>query len=176
MRRVSALLEGLRAERDACGIGFVADAGGVPHDESVLGQIASESLPRLEQAVIARPDGVADDELERRLFRVRKRIVRTGGPYIASLSFRTVVFKALCSGEKLADFYSDLARAELAVPFVVFHQRFSTNTAPSWERAQPFRMLAHNGEINTIEGNVNWMRARPGLADVIDASGSDSAM
>jgi len=259
---VSSVLDGLRAERDACGIGFVADANGVParrlvdlalgalasmrhrgavaadgatsdgaglllplvpalqpvpgcavgmvfgrdprdrerveeacaaegfevagwreplHDPSALGRVARESMPRLDQVVIERPPGLDDSELERRLFRTRKRIVRRGGPYVASLSFRTIVFKALCAGEALADFYVELARDDLEVPFAVFHQRFSTNTAPSWERAQPFRMLAHNGEINTIEGNANWMRAREATLDerdlpALEAGGSDSAL
>ena len=118
-------------------------------------------------------------------FRARRRAERTPGAYIASLSFRTVTYKALCAAEELARFYPDLSDPELAVPFGIFHQRFSTNTAPSWERAQPFRLLCHNGEINAIQGNVNWMRAREGnfgseddelLHPVIDESGSDSAM
>src|SRR2546423_1418863 len=93
----------------------------------------------------------------------------------AALSFRTVTYKALCAADQLAAFYPDLADTTLTVPFGVFHQRFSTNTTPSWERAQPFRLLCHNGEINAIDGNLNWMRAR-GLGDEIDASGSDSSM
>ena len=84
------------------------------------------------------------------------------GAYVASLSFRTVTYKALCAADQLGAFYPDLRDPALAVPFAVFHQRFSTNTTPSWERAQPFRLLCHNGEINAIQGNVNWMRAREG--------------
>src|SRR5262249_44618484 len=106
-----------------------------------------------------------------------------GALYVASLSFRTVTYKALCAATQLASFYPDLTDPELAVPFAIFHQRFSTNTAPSWERAQPFRFLCHNGEINTIEGNVAWMEAREradgldeGLAPALDVSGSDSAI
>ena len=153
----------------------------VPTDESVLGRMALASLPNIEHAVIARPAGLDDAELERRLHRARKHIVRAEGPYVASLSFRTVVYKALCSAEILPHFYLDLANPELAVPFAVFHQRFSTNTAPSWERAQPFRMLAHNGEINTIEGNVNWMLARESTLDerdlpALEAGSSDSGL
>ena len=105
--------------------------------------------------------------------------------YVASLSFRTVTYKALCAADQLAAFYGDLRDPAVEVPFGVFHQRFSTNTAPSWERAQPFRLLCHNGEINAIQGNVNWMHAREGrlgsdddalLAPVVDPRGSDSAM
>src|SRR5207249_7748980 len=92
---------------------------------------------------------------------------------IASLSFRTVTYKALCASDELAHFYPDLRDPALAVPFGIFHQRFSTNTTPSWERAQPFRLLCHNGEINTIQGNVNWMRAR-GLP--VEETSSDSGI
>ncbi len=96
-----------------------------------------------------------------------------------------MTYKALCAADQLAHFYPDLSDPALAVPFGIFHQRFSTNTSPSWERAQPFRLLCHNGEINAIQGNVNWMRAREGnlgsdddelLHPVIDEPGSDSAM
>ena len=94
-----------------------------------------------------------------------------------------MTYKALCAATQLAAFYPDLNDPALAVPFAIFHQRFSTNTAPSWERAQPFRLLCHNGEINTIEGNVAWMEARErakgleaGLAPALDVSGSDSAL
>src|SRR5260370_9643672 len=94
----------------------------------------------------------------------------------------------MCWADKLADFYLDLTDERYQVPLAIFHQRFSTNTLPTWERTQPFRMLCHNGEINTIQGNVNRMRAREGrlgkinlleeelLRPVIDTSGSDSAM
>ena len=82
------------------------------------------------------------------------------GVYVASLSFRTVTYKALCAATQLASFYPDLRDPEWTAALAIFHQRFSTNTEPSWERAQPFRMLCHNGEINTIEGNVAWMEAR----------------
>ena len=112
------------------------------------------------------------------------RIVRAGGPsaypgvYVASLSFRTVTYKALCAAAQLARFYPDLEDPDLAVPFAIFHQRFSTNTEPSWERAQPFRLLCHNGEINTIDGNVTWTEARerargdePALAPALDRAG-----
>ncbi|MEX2329142.1 MAG: glutamate synthase central domain-containing protein, partial [Nitriliruptoraceae bacterium] len=157
----------------------------VPVDPSALGAEARANAPRIEQLVLLPPSGLDDDELERRAYRARRRAERVGGAYIASLSFRTVTYKALCASDELATFYSDLRDPELAVPFGIFHQRFSTNTTPSWERAQPFRLLCHNGEINAIQGNVNWMRAREGrlgsgddalLAPVIDESGSDSAM
>ena len=157
----------------------------VPVQPFGLGERARASAPQIEQLVLRRPLGASLEEAERRAWRARKRAERTEGAYICSLSFRTVTYKALCAADQLAGFYSDLNDPTLAVPFAVFHQRFSTNTSPSWERAQPFRLLCHNGEINTIQGNVNWMRARESnlgtpdddlLAPVIDESGSDSAM
>ncbi len=157
----------------------------VPVDPSALGVEARASAPRIEQLVLLRPPGLDDDELEWHAYRARRRAERVGGAYIASLSFRTVTYKALCASDELAAFYPDLLDPQLAVPFGIFHQRFSTNTTSSWERAQPFRLLCHNGEINAIQGNVNWMRAREGrlgsgddelLAPVIDESGSDSAV
>ena len=122
-------------------------------------------------------------DAERRAYRARRRAERVPGVYVASLSFRTVTYKALCAAAQLARFYPDLEDPDLAVPFAIFHQRFSTNTEPSWERAQPFRLLCHNGEINTIDGNVTWTEARerargdePALAPALDPSGSDSAL
>ena len=81
--------------------------------------------------------------------------------YVCSLSSSTLVYKAMCAGRLLAEFYPDLADPAYVTPFAIFHQRYATNVLPSWERAQPFRTLAHNGEINTVWGNrVAWMRAR----------------
>ena len=157
----------------------------VPTDASALGSDAHESAPRIEQLVLARPAGTDDQEAEWAAYRARRRAERLGGAYVASLSFRLVTYKALCAADQLGHFYPDLADASLTASHGVFHQRFSTNTTPSWERAQPFRMLCHNGEINTIQGNVNWMRAREGnlgsqddelYHPVLDESGSDSAM
>ena len=157
----------------------------VPVETDGWGAEALASMPRMEQLHVARPDRLDEDELERRAYRARRRAEREGGAYVVSLSFRTITYKALCAADHLADFYPDLRDPGLAVSFGIFHQRFSTNTAPSWERAQPFRLLCHNGEINAIQGNANWMRAREGnfgseddelLHPVIDEAGSDSAM
>ncbi|MER3409666.1 MAG: glutamate synthase large subunit [Thermoleophilia bacterium] len=156
----------------------------VPVVPQALGEEARASMPTVVQLGVEAP-GVDGDEAERRAFRARRRAEREISSYIASFSFRTVTYKALCAADQLAAFYPDLGEPELAVSFGIFHQRFSTNTTPSWERAQPFRLLCHNGEINAIQGNVNWMRAREGnlgsedddiLHPVIDESGSDSAM
>jgi glutamate synthase domain-containing protein 2/glutamate synthase domain-containing protein 1/glutamate synthase domain-containing protein 3 len=175
------------AIEEACRAEGIEPAGWrtVPVDTSLLGETAYSSAPRIEQLILLRPSGASLQEAERRAYRARRRAERAPGAYVCSLSFRTVTYKALCAADQLADFYPDLLDPAIEVPFAVFHQRFSTNTTPSWQRAQPFRLLCHNGEINTIQGNVNWMRAREGrlgssddalLAPVVDPAGSDSAM
>jgi glutamate synthase (ferredoxin) len=184
-----------RALEDAClheGLG-VSSWRVVPVDPHALGEHARRHAPRIEQAVLLRSTSVPVDEAERRAFRARKRFARTvaarGIPaYLASVSFRTVTYKALGAAEQLGAFYADLRDEALTAPFAVFHQRYSTNTTPTWTRAQPFRFLCHNGEINTIQGNVTWMNAREGslgtgdlieeelVRPVIEPDGSDSAM
>jgi glutamate synthase domain-containing protein 1 len=160
---------------DACraeGLGVVGWRS-VPTDPRALGDGARTSAPLVDQLVIERPYGVGSDEAERRAYQARRRLAGDRGAYVCSLSFRTVTYKALCAAGQLASFYPDLNDPGFAVPFAIFHQRFSTNTEPSWERAQPFRLLCHNGEINAIDGNVNAMRAR-GL-QALEPGGSDSA-
>ncbi|MCY4086447.1 MAG: glutamate synthase large subunit [Actinomycetia bacterium] len=157
----------------------------VPIDIDALGAEAAESLPRIEQLAFTRGENLYEERAEWAAYRARRRMERERGAYIASMSFNVVTYKALTAADELAHFYLDLGRSDIEVPLGVFHQRFSTNTAPSWERAQPFRTLGHNGEINAIQGNVNWMRAREGnfgSADdelyhpVLDVRGSDSSM
>ena len=164
----------------------------VPVDVSALGSTAAASVPRIAQLVLApvsldnacvASTQALSTDAEQRAFRARRRAELVEGVYVASLSFRTVTYKALCAATQLASFYPDLCDPDWAASFAIFHQRFSTNTEPTWERAQPFRLLCHNGEINTIEGNAAWMEARerarggePGLAPVLDRSGSDSAL
>ena len=105
---------------------------------------------------------------------MRRRIeATTGGTYVVSCSFRTIVHKGLVAADALAAFYLDLADESFESHLAVFHQRFSTNTLPTWERAQPFRMLCHNGEINTIGGNENRMRARSRLGTVEAGLGAE---
>ncbi|TML65449.1 MAG: glutamate synthase large subunit [Actinobacteria bacterium] len=130
-----------------------------PTDDAQLGHQAKEHRPRIVQAVLeTRGSGNGD---ERAAFRLRRRIMATTtGTYVASCSFRTVVYKGLVAADLLARFYLDLADERFEAPFMVFHQRFSTNTTPTWSRSQPFRMLCHNGEINALAGNVNRMRTR----------------
>ena len=149
---------------EACAAEGLVPAGWrpVPVAPAALGGEARACLPTIEQLVLLRPVGLDDDELELRAYRARRRTEAVAGAYVASLSFRTVTYKALCAADHLADFYADLRDPAVAVPFGIFHQRFSTNTGPTWERAQPFRLLCHNGEINAVRGNVNWMRARAG--------------
>ncbi len=138
-----------------------------PIDTSALGDLARRSIPRIVQAVFANRHGVQD---ERRALRFRRRIERaTTGVYVASCSFRTVVYKGLAPADHVPDFYLDLADERFEGAFAIFHQRFSTNTLPTWERAQPFRSLCHNGEINALWGNVNRMRGRAELGT--DAAG-----
>jgi glutamate synthase (ferredoxin) len=152
----------------------------VPVEPDALGAHGRATMPAVAQLLLAPCDA---PDAERRAYRARRRAERSGLLYVASLSFRTVTYKALCAATQLDHFYPDLREPGYAVPFAIFHQRFSTNTEPSWERAQPFRLLCHNGEINTIEGNVAWMEARersaglePDLAPVLDLDGSDSAL
>ncbi|MCB0133974.1 MAG: glutamate synthase subunit alpha, partial [Caldilineaceae bacterium] len=140
----------------------------VPVIESALGQRALYARPWLGQVVVRRTDAAceAGDTFERLLYVARKRIINTARArgvqrlYIASLSSRTIVYKGLVLAEELAHFYPDLSDPEYKTAIAVFHQRYSTNTFPTWERAQPFRLVCHNGEINTLQGNENWMRAR----------------
>ena len=133
-------------------------------DLDALGELARRTKPDLRQFLFTSPDGRGDD---RATLRLRRRIeATTTGTYVASCSFRTINYKALTPSDRLADFYADLGDPLFEVAFAIFHQRFSTNTAPTWERAQPFRMLCHNGEINAIQGNENRMLARSQLGTV----------
>jgi glutamate synthase (ferredoxin) len=135
----------------------------VPIRREVLGEIASASLPVVRQALIASPrEGKwSEAEVEHKLFLARKAFEReVADSYVCSLSARTIVYKALCAGRQLHEFYPDLQSPEFVTPFALFHQRYATNVLPSWHRAQPLRMLAHNGEINTVWGNRAHMESR----------------
>ncbi len=140
-----------------------------PLDPSALGDLARATAPRIVHAVLAGPDGQqpGDIEAERRALRLRRRIdATTTGTYVVSCSFRTMVYKGLSPADALADFYLDLHDDRFAANFAIFHQRFSTNTLSTWERAQPFRTLCHNGEINALWGNERRMRGRAELGTV----------
>lgn len=162
----------------------------VPVNPASLGPIALEQLPNFQQVFISAPEGWRPKDLERRLYIARRRIekqINDDHFYIASLSGLVSVYKGLMMPADLPNFYLDLADMRMESAICVFHQRFSTNTQPRWPLAQPFRYLAHNGEINTIEGNRQWARARaykfssPLLPDLqsaapfVNESGSDSS-
>jgi len=133
----------------------------VPVNPEALGHTALASMPVIRQAVVAPKSELNQNEFESRLHRARKQFERAGlDSYVASLSSGTVVYKALCAGGHLREFYLDLQNPEFESSFILFHQRYATNTHPSWWLAQPFRLIAHNGEINTIDANRTWMKAR----------------
>ncbi len=149
----------------------------VPVDKEAIGKTAQDSQPVIEQAFIAKGKKVNSQlEFERRLYAIRRKIekeVKTTDLYTLSLSSRTIIYKGLLMPDQVERFFPDLKDPAIASSIALVHSRYSTNTFPTWDLAQPFRFLAHNGEINTLRGNVNWMRAR-GI-DVIVPGGSDSA-
>ncbi len=138
----------------------------VPVATEVLGEIALACMPVIRMALMTTADDFAGDpnELERRLYQARKAFERGGDKtYVCSLSTRTLVYKALCTGRTLRDFYLDLQNPQYTTHFAVFHQRYATNVLPTWDRAQPLRMVAHNGEINTVWSNRAHVDARSSL-------------
>ena len=161
----------------------------VPVDPAVLGPLARQSAPHMAQWLLGPAPGqalegeaITGDALEALLFRLRRRIGdrarEAWGPgpgdlYFASLSSRTVVYKGMVRSEVLARFYADLRDGRFAVSFAVYHRRFSTNTLPRWPLAQPMRLLGHNGEINTLLGNLNWARAAEAHLDAVWGEASD---
>jgi glutamate synthase (ferredoxin) len=172
----------------------VAGWRSVPFDPAALGATAAASRPAVAQAIVARPGGTRDRAFERQLVVARRRLetaARAAGNGLAELSIPsasslTIVYKGLVAGPRLADLYPDL-RADLHVPYAVFHQRYATNTTPVWRLAQPFRSIAHNGEINTVRGNREQVigrtrdrgaaRIAPELLDagpLLSPDGSDS--
>ena len=181
--------EAMEAALNAEGLG-VFGWREVPIDTEVCGEIALDQLPRIEQIFVS-AEGIDHDHCLGKLFIARRKteMALKGDPdfYICSLSDRVISYKGLVMPADLARFYPDLHNPALETAICVFHQRFSTNTLPRWPLAQPFRMLAHNGEINTIEGNRSWSRARtsklaspllPGLQDLaplVNTEGSDSS-
>ena len=136
-----------------------------PTDPAVLGDQAREAMPLIEQVFVAASDGANGLELERRLFRLRKRSEREIGIYHPSLSMRTIVYKGMVTTLQLEPFFLDLSDERFESQLALVHSRFSTNTFPSWPLAHPFRFIAHNGEINTVKGNANWMAARESLLE-----------
>lgn len=169
----------------------------IPVDNSMIGKTAKNSEPFMRQAFIARGASCKDEQaFERKLFVIRKRAhqaIRTQGLdgfwYCPSLSCRTLIYKGMLMPEQVGRYFLDLQDQDLDTALALVHSRFSTNTFPSWERSHPYRYIAHNGEINTLRGNINWMNARePMLANelfgddikkvlpIVNTNGSDSAM
>jgi len=162
----------------------------VPVNPAVLGPLARAGLPRIEQVFIG-GQGLSDQDFTIKLFSARRRSSEANAAdrehYVCSFSHKTLIYKGLMMPADLAAFYPDLGDARMETAICVFHQRFSTNTSPRWKLAQPFRMLAHNGEINTITGNRNWVLARRAkfantlipdldqLGPLVNRSGSDSS-
>jgi len=136
----------------------------VPINPGVLGKTADQNRPEIAQVMFKKNDNLGTNELERDLFETRKKIEKVAREfqlddlYICSFSSRSIVYKGMFLAEMLSEFYPDLNDEKLTSRFAIFHQRYSTNTFPSWDLAQPFRTLAHNGEINTVKGNINWMK------------------
>ena len=169
----------------------------IPTDNSSLGNTAKASEPFMRQVFIKRGANCKDDQaFERKLYVLRKRAnaeIRMAGVddfwYSASLSCRTVIYKGMLMPEQVDKYFLDLRDPDMDTALALVHSRFSTNTFPSWERSHPYRYIAHNGEINTLRGNVNWMKARQSLLEselfghdlkdilpIVNENGSDSAM
>ena len=136
----------------------------LPVDASELGRSALEVMPDFQQIFLAGTDGAGGMDLERRLFVLRKRVEHeVRGVYFPSLSSRTIVYKGMLTAPQMTGFFLDLNDERVETALALVHSRFSTNTFPSWPLAHPFRFVAHNGEINTVRGNRNWMRGREAL-------------
>lgn len=196
--------------RRACEIHFekiVASEGqrvlgwrSVPTNNTDLGETAKRSEPKMRQVFVARNPNILDDmDFERKLYVIRKRAEKEiryagrleGGEffYVCSLSYKTLIYKGMFVSDQVQDYFTDLYDADMESALALIHSRFSTNTFPSWERAHPYRYIIHNGEINTLRGNVNWLRAQENMFDsalfgsdmkkilpIIQPDGSDSAM
>ena len=166
----------------------------VPINVECIGEKANATRPEIEQIMIWNARGVPEDVFERDLYIIRRKIEKAAIAaqipelYLCSLSCRSIIYKGMFLAASLTDFYPDLLDERFVSRFAIYHQRYSTNTFPTWRLAQPFRMLAHNGEINTVAGNINWMKshetrlAAEGLDEFIDdikpvvqAGGSDTA-
>ncbi|HTW28079.1 MAG TPA: glutamate synthase large subunit, partial [Acetobacteraceae bacterium] len=166
----------------------------VPIDTACIGEKANATRPEIEQIIIRNARCVDAAQWERDLYVIRRRIEKQAIAaqipelYICSLSCRSIIYKGMFLAQHLTDFYPDLLDLRFVSRFAIYHQRYSTNTFPTWKLAQPFRMLAHNGEINTISGNINWMKSHEtrlasgaleefvdDVKPVVQAGGSDTA-
>ncbi|HWT96098.1 MAG TPA: glutamate synthase large subunit, partial [Terriglobales bacterium] len=166
----------------------------VPVNIAIIGEKANATRPEIEQIMICNNRGVTEEQFETDLYVIRRRIEKAsagegiGELYICSMSCRSMIYKGMFLAEQLTAFYPDLLDERFVSNFAIYHQRYSTNTFPTWSLAQPFRVIAHNGEINTLKGNVNWMTAHETRMDsgvygehmgelkpVVQSGGSDSA-
>ncbi len=160
----------------------------LPINATSLGATALSVMPHFEQIFVASIEGLSDLDLDRRAFCFRKRAEHELSIYFPSLSSRTIVYKGMLTTGQLEEFFPDLSDERFKSPLALVHSRFSTNTFPSWPLAHPYRFIAHNGEINTVKGNRNWMAAREALLEsdlipgdikrlfpIVDPAGSDSA-
>ncbi len=168
----------------------------VPTDAATLGETAQASMPDVKMVFIGRNAHLTDIQFERKLYKIRRRVALAVAHvdrmfseefYIASLSARTIVFKGMLTPHQVGAFYTDLADKRMVSAIALVHSRFSTNTFPNWARAHPYRYMMHNGEINTIRGNHNWMNARQAQINspyfetlqqvypIVDDEGSDTA-
>jgi glutamate synthase (NADPH) large chain len=191
--RCQGILERIVAEEGLAVLGW----RDTPINGSAIGRVARNSQPYIEQVFVGRGKGMSEDRFERKLYVVRKRaeaeIAASDVPdkaffYMPSLSSRTMIYKGLLLAPQIASFYPELSHPDVVSALCLVHQRFSTNTFPTWQLAHPYRYIAHNGEINTVRGNVIWMNARQSvlasplfgddikkLFPIIQPGGSDSA-
>ncbi len=135
----------------------------VPTDSSTLSPVSSRNMPHFEQFFVSSPQELSGVDLDRAVYPLRQRARTEAGLYFASLSARTTVYKGMLTTLQLAEVFPDLLDERVESALALVHSRFSTNTFPAWELAHPYRLMAHNGEINTVKGNRNWMRAREAL-------------
>ncbi|MEY3728489.1 MAG: hypothetical protein RL315_104, partial [Actinomycetota bacterium] len=181
---VRAEIEKLAAEENLKILGWRE----VPIDPKTLGKTAISVMPKFEQLFIAGKNNESGIVLDRMAFCLRKRIEHSLPIYFSSLSTSTIVYKGMLTTAQLSKFYPELNDPRVKSPMAIVHSRFSTNTFPSWQLSHPYRYIAHNGEINTVKGNRNWMRAREELLEsqlipgdlerifpIVDMAGSDSA-
>ena len=191
--RIEGILERIIAEEGLTLLGW----RDTPTQGNAIGWVARATQPYIQQIFVGNAAGMTEDQLERKLYVVRKRaeseviateMAEKGMFYIPSLSSRTIIYKGLLLAPQIAEFYGELSDPEVTSAMCLVHQRFSTNTFPTWQLAHPFRYVAHNGEINTLKGNVNWMHARESILQselfgddlkkvypIIQPNGSDSS-
>ncbi len=163
----------------------------VPTNQAILSSLAVESQPVIRQVFIGRNTNQDQASFERKLYVIRKQIeqISSEHAYVVSLSSRTIVYKGLLTADQLGEFFVDFQAETFTSAFAMVHNRFSTNTFPSWKRSHPYRYLLHNGEINTLRGNINWMLAREKVFQsklfgddlakvlpILDLDGTDSAI